>query len=465
MKLVTNPIKKEKTEKIKKIILADNVSGWEGCIFLSSVIFRVLEYSDIYDMVKFNFYGITCENDLVKEYIKTEVFKKETDKVIAYIEKNPWLIYFWNRVGLIKSQARQFERLCRKIKPKISSFSDEELQSRYNNFVEQYFAAFGWGAITFVYELIVSEILLKSLSKRFDNPTEIIHHYTKSNYKSFMIESEEFIEKTGKSKNKQAENKLRKKFLEKFFYLKTNYHSSKVLDEDDLEEMLEHKFENKDEKFSKINVKLEKKEKAILNLLKASVIIRDLRKKINLMGGYIMYRFLEEVSKRKKIPEKILRNAFWFELMDIFDDSSIINIWKNRKDATILHVGRESIYSGGIWLSDRKKGARLLKGLPASAGKAKGTARIIQGPKDFHKFHKSEILVTFATRPEFVTIMKKSAAILTQEGGITSHAAIVARELGIPCIVGISGLMDILKDNQEVEVDADKGTIKILKRG
>lgn len=68
------------------------------------------------------------------------------------------------------------------------------------------------------------------------------------------------------------------------------------------------------------------------------------------------------------------------------------------------------------------------------------------------------------TVPKFIEIMKKASAIVTDEGGITCHAAIVSRELKIPCIVGCKNITKELKDGDMIEVDADKGKIRILSK-
>jgi pyruvate,water dikinase len=68
------------------------------------------------------------------------------------------------------------------------------------------------------------------------------------------------------------------------------------------------------------------------------------------------------------------------------------------------------------------------------------------------------------TRPEFVPLMKKASAIVTAEGGITCHAAIVSRELGIPCVIGTKNATKVLKTGDEIEVDAEKGIVKILSK-
>jgi phosphoenolpyruvate synthase/pyruvate phosphate dikinase len=106
-----------------------------------------------------------------------------------------------------------------------------------------------------------------------------------------------------------------------------------------------------------------------------------------------------------------------------------------------------------------------LKGLGVSEGFAKGKVSVILSNNDFKKFKEGGILVTSATRPDFVPLMKKAIATVTDEGGILSHAAIISRELGKPCIVGTAKATRVLKDGDLVEVDADRGVVKILKHG
>lgn len=100
-----------------------------------------------------------------------------------------------------------------------------------------------------------------------------------------------------------------------------------------------------------------------------------------------------------------------------------------------------------------------LTGRVASKGKARGTVAIIKGVKDLHKVKDGNILVSITTHPDYVSAMRKASAIVTDEGGITSHAAIVSREFGIPCIVGCKHATKLLKDGDLVEVDAEKGKI------
>jgi pyruvate,water dikinase len=104
-----------------------------------------------------------------------------------------------------------------------------------------------------------------------------------------------------------------------------------------------------------------------------------------------------------------------------------------------------------------------LRGNSASKGKSVGRVKIINNSLDFSKINDGDILVSSVTTPEMVPIMKKSSAFITDEGGITCHAAIVARELKKPCIIGTKIATKVLKDGDMVEVDADKGIVNIIK--
>jgi len=107
-----------------------------------------------------------------------------------------------------------------------------------------------------------------------------------------------------------------------------------------------------------------------------------------------------------------------------------------------------------------------LKGTIANKGIAKGRVRIVivddlaKFVEDSKEFQQGEILVTTMTSPIMVSLAKKAVAIVTNEGGICSHAAVIARELGIPCVVGTSNATMMLKTGDFVEVDADKGLIR-----
>ena len=105
----------------------------------------------------------------------------------------------------------------------------------------------------------------------------------------------------------------------------------------------------------------------------------------------------------------------------------------------------------------------ILKGKGASPGIATGPVQIIKSAKEIGKVKKGDILVTSMTTPDFVPAMRRAVAIITDKGGITSHAAIVSREIGIPCIVGTENATKVLKNNQIITVNGSNG--KVYKGG
>jgi pyruvate,water dikinase len=101
----------------------------------------------------------------------------------------------------------------------------------------------------------------------------------------------------------------------------------------------------------------------------------------------------------------------------------------------------------------------ITKGLGASPGMASGTVKIINSTDELDKVEEGDVLVTIMTTPDMVPAMKRANGIITDEGGVTCHAAIVSRELGIPCVVGTGEATKILPENSQVTLDGDKGLV------
>lgn len=105
----------------------------------------------------------------------------------------------------------------------------------------------------------------------------------------------------------------------------------------------------------------------------------------------------------------------------------------------------------------------ILQGIPCSAGIVRATIRLVTYLDELKSLN-GAILATYATDPGFVVLFASASGILTERGSLLSHAAIVSREMGIPCIVGIEGLMDQLKDGTIVEMDGSTGTVTIVSK-
>lgn len=199
------------------------------------------------------------------------------------------------------------------------------------------------------------------------------------------------------------------------------------------------------------------------------------RRHAQLLDLYLMHKFLlAEIAGRLKLTryqvQFMLKGEVKEALLTGALNKAVINVrlqecaFYTEKNFEDVYIGSQmrKIIKGIKKLADYNK--KELIGQTAQSGYAKGVVKIIIRAKDMKKMKKGDILVSIATDPDIVPAMKKAAAIITEQGGITSHAAIVSRELGIPCIIGTKIATKVLKDGDLVEVDAHKGIVKILKQ-
>ena len=236
---------------------------------------------------------------------------------------------------------------------------------------------------------------------------------------------------------------------------------------------------------------LSPEEQKLVNFLQSLIRLRDIRKDGVCKALTIIYRITQRLFKQVNINETLIPFYSSIEvtkgLSYLIKQKNAINkrlngvvmLWDMRSQSPMefeygsyeeTKTKLESYYLKGNSRSNLKDVVTSfnlrseLKGQIACLGKVRGIVRIIFDPFKASNFKKGEILVTGMTRPEFVPLMKKAAGIVTNEGGITTHAAIVSRELNIPCIIGTRVATQVLKDGDLVEVDATKGKVIILKK-
>lgn len=101
-------------------------------------------------------------------------------------------------------------------------------------------------------------------------------------------------------------------------------------------------------------------------------------------------------------------------------------------------------------------------GMPGSAGKVRGPARIIRSLDETTKLQKGDIMIASFTLPSWTPFFSSVAGVVTNIGGMLCHAAVVAREYGIPAVVGTVRATEIYKDGQMIEVDGDAGVVRIV---
>ncbi len=215
-------------------------------------------------------------------------------------------------------------------------------------------------------------------------------------------------------------------------------------------------------------------EARLLDYLQIVIYLRDARKHFIRKGLTIIWRIAETLLlplgfSHQDLPF-ILRHELTGNLKKLTEQK---NTLQARKQGCLVYVSEDGqtfvqttphLNEIQAQLEKRRFGTidpkeTTLKGQSASPGVAKGVARVVLHQNDFSHFKDGEILVTGMTRPEFVPLMKKASAIVTDEGGITCHAAIVSRELGIPCVIGTKYATQWIQDGNTVTVDGNRGTI------
>lgn len=283
-----------------------------------------------------------------------------------------------------------------------------------------------------------------------------------------------------------------KKYLNNYFWILNSYHHTKVLDEKYfLAELRNISLENIKKKINELENygKKVNREKKILikkyniseNIVKISdrlafcVWWQDLRKYYIFLANHYIDLFLQEAAKKYQVN---LKDLTYYTLKDLD------TLFKNGKKVSESDMKRRLSFSMSFYSKDfnklfyifgnkaksifnkyqktkLEKNVNKINGVVVSAGKrVVGRVSVIKTAKEIKKMKKGNILVTSMTSPEFIVGIKMAKAIITDEGGMTCHAAIVSRELGIPCIVGTKVATKYLKDNDKIIVDTSLGEIK-----
>ena len=160
-----------------------------------------------------------------------------------------------------------------------------------------------------------------------------------------------------------------------------------------------------------------------------------------------------EIIKVAEIGRKIEQHYSFPQDIEWAKEGNDIYIVQTRPVTTLTEEGAAAS------VAVEETATLLLKGSAASPGAASGGVKIILDPSQISRVHDGDILVAEMTTPDFVPAMKRAVAIVTDRGGRTAHAAIVSRELGIPCVVGTGDATKILKEGQIITVDGARGAV------
>src|SRR3989338_2275963 len=222
---------------------------------------------------------------------------------------------------------------------------------------------------------------------------------------------------------------------------------------------LENKHNDAEKKYQKLYKKLPKPLKQKADLLQRLLYIRDYRFEQALRGSFLLQKFLRAIASQLKIS---------------YDDlifMTPLEVKKRKVPSGLQMRKKRYAFIGNSILTGKKVDAlynlfnkpsaqTFVRGKGVSGGIVQGKAKIVKSKDQLSRIKKGDIIVCDITTPDYFHALKKVSAIVANIGGFTSHSAIVAREFGIPCVVGCGNATSVFKDNDRVEVDADKGIVR-----
>ena len=251
--------------------------------------------------------------------------------------------------------------------------------------------------------------------------------------------------------------------------LKINLNAKKVLDKIKKERKEILDFQNKYEKF------FDSGELKQIKTLRDFMYLKEARKEFQIYRlSPAMHRWFSEVGRRfswsplqcryiiKKEYENLLVKNKKILNADILNERYKKCAFYSINGKIRLVTGKKADEIEKKYIVKIKVNANIkeLKGTVAYPGKARGAVKIVNSTSDLSKFNQGDILVSYSTNPSLVPAMNKASAIITNTGGVTCHAAIISRELKIPCVIGTNVATKVLKDGDLVEVDANKGIVR-----
>lgn len=225
-------------------------------------------------------------------------------------------------------------------------------------------------------------------------------------------------------------------------------------------------------------LKISAKEERVFQFARDLVFTKGTRKDCMFHSYSVIENLFKEIGSRRYLSARQVRFLNPHEFKPLLVNNKFSTAILNERYKFSLHfstghytddlylIGQEaSEYVKSLDIVKEEVGdVKILGGDCASPGRVRGEAKIVNVPKDMVKMKPGDILVSIATTPDLVPAIKKAAAIVTDAGGITCHAAIISRELGIPCVVGTRIATKALHDGDVIDVNATHGKVDIIKK-
>ncbi len=450
----------------------------------------------ILDGVSFGDTLVEIKNGVMHWYASTQGLRESGEKAMELIQENP---------DFVRQIRKRFERVA----PQMNSFTEEiwntdlkkktdkQLWVLLEQYLEKYEEIYLWGEpLVLVLDDSLGAYLKEYIHTRVKDKkriNEIYNTLISPREKSFVKrEEDEFLKLILKAKQKQISDidAAIAQHTEKYCWIPYDYgiylwdekyfHAlfEKMSKQRNIKQLLERGKKYYRELTSKQRALMKELEidtyhRKLFQAMRDGAYLQDYKKEVFTKSHYHMNTVLEEIASRLDVPKK----HFQYYLPQEVKEALIKGKAVSKKELAARY--KHSILR---WYDDkieyRSEGRPYLEqylqpdagektkldGVIACAGKYVGRVRVVQNASQVSKVHQGDIMVTAMTSPEYVPGMRKAGAIITDHGGVMCHAAIVSRELGVPCVVGTRQATQILKDGDIVEVNANHNSVKIFKQ-
>ncbi|MDD5177780.1 MAG: PEP-utilizing enzyme [Candidatus Nanoarchaeia archaeon] len=460
---------------------------------LSSAGKKIRDYvGEVPSSILFEYKNMNCR--MAYDY---EIYLKFSRKLLEKLNERE----FFNEINEKEREAIKASMdLAEKIfNENVSKLSDRELVERYEQVFDAYWEMDFWGHIINISDsdhfMLTNKLneIIKSKNKKVNVNYVVATLITPYESEPLREQEENFFKILSlMQQGKDVKNEIRE-HTKKYDWMLYNFDGPTILDENYFKESLESELrqgtdakfklkergnklqdlKRKSDNFIKI-LGLNENEKYWFEVAKNFMYIKALRKDTLFICSRKLDLFIKEVALRLHISPIQLKHmsmdefnsAFRGDKIDLDEINSRINYsaWICEDDKLYVFSGNDAKkYSSLIYEETGEKDTREFKGSPACMGKARGIVKLVETVNDLPKFKEGDILVSASTNPHLMPAIKKAAGIITDTGGVTCHAAVVSRELNIPCVIGTKIATKVLKDGDLVELDADNGIIKKIK--
>lgn len=319
------------------------------------------------------------------------------------------------------------------------------------------------------------EIFMNDLKENDPEQFAKLSHCLRQGKSSFIKEAENYI--FSLSKGEVDIDVIYTKFIKQYGWLQNSYRGVYPIKKEWVQQEIKsssHRDIIREKKSADI---VDEKYNLLVKTASMAIDFRDDKKKLLLIVVELMDKWLGDFCKQNNLRKEELLYLTFDEILEFKDNPEKLvekaskYFLKEERVGIMTPIGFDDIAKEDFdqieILNTGTFNKNAVKGTVACSGKITGVAKVVNDPRlDGTKLHEGDILIASMTRPEYLPLMRRASAFVTNEGGISCHAAIVAREMNKPCIIGTKIATKVFKDGDLIEVDAERGIVtKISAKG